>query len=145
MTDIKIAIKGNRATLLNNIDLIAGTIGQKCILFFDKEWDSYISKTITYKVGPTIIGSYKIDLSNEVIIPQQVLMTAGLPLEIGITGHSIDGSSVRPTSWCLIGKIQQGAVINNQNIEDDYVYDGGDTDSGEDSSNKDIIYDGGGV
>lgn len=143
MAEIKIAVKDNNATLLRAIDLVAGTIGQKGVLYCDDNWSTY-NKTISYKVGTTVLGTYKIN-DNAFVIPAQILATAGLPLEIGITGRSIDNSITIPTKWCYIGMIQNGALasgINNDIQDDEIIYDGG----GVNSNIKDeIIYEGGGV
>jgi len=58
-------------------------------------------------------------------------MTAGLPLEIGITGYSSDKTIITPTSWCLIGNIKPGTTVCHGNESDN------------DSDDKHIIYDGG--
>ena len=140
MAKMKIAVKGNKAALLGNIDLIAGTIGQECVFYFDEEWAS-LKKTITYKLGINILGTYSIE-NNKVIIPKEVFATAGLPLEIGITGRSDDGA-VFPTSWCLLGTVKPGAVTykpSNKDEDDEIIYDGGGTDS-----DDEIVYEGGGV
>lgn len=134
MKKIKIAVKDNSLSLLNNIELIAGTVGQQCIFFFDDEW-ALLKKTISYKVGSTVLGSYKMT-SDEIIIPAHILATAGLSLEIGITGYSHDNSLVIPTSWCYISKIKNGSSTslptedNPEGDDDDgdqihIVYDGG--------------------
>ena len=125
MAKIKIIVKGNHAALLGNIELIAGTVGQICEFYFDNEWNS-LDKTVTYKLGLNIIGSYKI-VDNKHIIPKEVFATAGLPLEIGITGRSQDGSHIIPTSWCLIGTVKNGSITCNSNSEeyDEIIYDGG--------------------
>ena len=126
MEKIKIAVKGNRAVLLGNVELIAGTIGQTCSFYFDEDWNS-LDKTITYKLGANILGNYPIE-NNIVTIPKQVLAAAGLPLEIGITGRSTNGDKVIPTAWCLIGIIKKGANVNGENNFEDYyeiIYDGG--------------------
>lgn len=143
MTEIKIAVKDNNAILLRAIDLVAGTVGQKGVLYCDDNWSVY-NKTISYKVGTTVLGTYKID-SNTFTIPAQILATAGLPLEIGITGRSTDNSIIIPTKWCYIGMIQNGTLSNGigNNIQDDeIIYDGGGVSSN--SKNK-AVYEGGGV
>lgn len=132
MKEIKIMVKDNSACVLNQVNLVAGTVGQPCQFFFDKEWQN-LNKKISYKVGTTVLGTYAIN-SDKVVIPANVLTTAGLPLEIGITGFSSDNSLIIPTSWCLIGKINEGAVIHggsNKPSDDDdddtthIIYDGG--------------------
>lgn len=147
MANIKIAVKGNRAALIGNIDLVAGTVGQVCNFYFDDEWRSLPSKKITYKVGSTLLGTYDI-IDAKATIPSSVLSTAGLPLEIGITGYSFDKSTITPTSWCLIGTIKQGTIIippSNNNDVNHIIYDGGliiDTNT-VNSNTKHINYDGG--
>jgi len=72
------------------------------------------------------------------------LATAGLPLEIGITGRSVDNSIIIPTSWCLIGTIENGAIVysNANNPEDDeIIYEGG----GVGTKSNDMVYEGGGT
>lgn len=129
MESIKIVVKGNRAALLGSVNLIAGTVGQPCSFYFDDSWKT-LNKKISYKVGSTVLGSYKID-EDTIIIPPNILVTAGLPLEIGITGYASDNSVITPTSWCLIGNIQNGAsVCSNSNNDNDgegthIIYDGG--------------------
>ena len=127
MAKIKIAVRGNRAALLGSIDLIAGTVGQKCEFYFDEEWLP-LNKTVTYKVGPTVLASEELK-GTEITIPQNVLATAGLPLEIGITGYVPDMTTVMPTSWCRLGCIQNGAVFTVKNPNEDgdkhIIYDGG--------------------
>lgn len=139
MTDIKIAVKGNHAALLRPANLVAGTVGQKCKFYFDDQWRAYTDKYVTYKVGSTLLGSYKIE-DSEVKIPKNVLIMAELPLEIGVTGTTSDGAVV-PTPWCRIGTIKKGASINKaESSDDEIIYDGG----GVDSSDE-IIYEGGTV
>lgn len=135
---MKIAVKGNRAVLLGNIDLIAGTTGQICQFYFDEEWKN-LQKIITYKLGLNIIGSYNIE-NNQHTIPKEVFATAGLPLEIGITGQSDDGKII-PTSWCKLGVVKPGAVVNTIiNKDDEIIYDGGNA-----NLDYETIYEGGGV
>lgn len=132
MAQIKIAIKDNRAALLGSIDLVAGSVGQVCKLYFDDEWRS-LKKYITYKLGSTIVASEEIK-GDEAIIPSNVLVTAGIPLEVGFTGFTNNNSMIKPTSWCPLGCIKNGASVyfgNTSKNEDD------------DGDGKHIIYDGG--
>ena len=141
MAKIKIAVKGNRAALLGQADLVAGTVGQTFVFYFDEDWKNLIKK-ITYKVGPTLLGTYDIK-THEATIPPNVLSTAGLPLEIGITGYTANKTVVIPTSWCLIGNIQPGTVIcPPSNSGSHIIYDGGVV-TLEEETNKHIVYDGG--
>lgn len=143
MSKIKIAVKGNRAALVGNVDLIAGTVGQICTFYFDEYWNALTNKKVTYKLGPTIMGTYDIN-GSEATIPSKVLAAAGLPLEIGITGYSADKSTVIPTSWCLIGTVKYGTVActgSSSDDNDDIIYDGGIV--GPEEDDKHIIYDGG--
>ena len=145
MAKIKIAVKGNRAALVGNVDVIAGTTGQVCAFYFDEDWRVLPYKKITYKVGQTILGTYDI-VNAEEVIPSSVLSTAGLPLEIGITGYSANKSVIIPTSWCLIGIIKPGAVImppRPSDTTDHIIYDGGMVVSQPADGNKHIVYDGG--
>ena len=146
MSTIKIAVKDNRAVLIGNVDLVAGTIGQLCTFYFDEDWEKLPNKKITYKVGQTIFGTYDI-VNRTTTLPANVLTTAGLPLEIGITGYSHNRAIVTPTSWCLIGTIQPGAVIApppNTSGADHIIYDGGIVFARpENDSCQHIIYDGG--
>lgn len=131
MEKIKIAVQGNRAVLLGSVDVIAGTVGQVCKFYFYDEWRS-LRKNITYKIGSTIIANEEIK-GDETIIPPNVLVAAGLPLEIGITGYSSDKSIVIPTSWCSLGCIKNGASVrfgqgSGGDVDDDdkhIIYDGG--------------------
>lgn len=144
MKKIKIIVKGNRASLYGRVNLIAGTAGQACEFYFDDEWKD-LNKQVSYKVGSTVMGTYNIN-NNEAIIPPSVLMTAGLPLEIGVMGYSNDKSTIIPTSWCYIDVIQNGTVShpngeNNNNDGYHVIYDGGTVEYT--SSPQHIIYDGG--
>lgn len=130
MQEIKIAVQGNKAALLGNVDLVAGTIGLICKFYFDDSWKD-LNKTISYKVGSNILASGEI-IDNKTIIPPNVLI-AGLPLEIGITGKSSDNSIVIPTSWSPVGRVQGGAA----------AYAGGNNGGNNDPSGTHIIYDGG--
>lgn len=134
MKKIKIAVKDNSLCLLNSVDLIAGTVGQQCIFFFDDEW-ALLKKTISYKVGSTVLGTYNMT-SDEIIIPANVLATSGLALEIGLTGYATDNSLVVPTSWCYINQIRNGASVKHTS---------GDNPEGDEDDDNDlhIIYDGG--
>lgn len=132
MAQIKIAVQGNRAALLGSVDLIAGTVGQVCKFYFYDEWRT-LNKNITYKVGSTVIASEEIK-GDQAVIPPNVLIAAGLPLEIGITGYAADKSIVIPTSWCLLGCIKNGAPMG--------IPGGGGNGEG-DFDDKHIIYDGG--
>jgi hypothetical protein len=89
-----------------------------------------------------IIGSYKIN-NNKTTIPKEVFSTAGLPLEIGITGRSVDGAKIVPTSWCFIGQVKRGAVTytgNNNPNDNEIIYDGGGV-----NGPDEYVYEGGGV
>lgn len=130
MQEIKIAVQGNKAALLGNVDLVAGTIGLICKFYFDDSWKD-LNKTISYKVGSNILASGEIK-DNKTIVPPNVLI-AGLPLEIGITGKSSDNSIIIPTSWSPIGCVQGGAA----------AYVGGNGGGNNDPSGTHIIYDGG--
>ena len=44
MAKIKIAVKGNRAALLGQADLVAGTVGQTFVFYFDEDWKNLIKK-----------------------------------------------------------------------------------------------------
>ena len=123
MENIKIAVRNNDIALLNSITLVAGTVGQKCQVFFDESWKD-LTKTITYKVADTIIASEPI-LESEAIIPPKVFVTSGLPLEISITGHSEDNTLFLPTTWYPLGYILPSA--HGYKIEEhaEIIYDGG--------------------
>lgn len=124
--NIKIAVKNNYAALLDSVTLVAGTIGQVCKLYFYSPWEN-LKKQISYKVGNTILGPYDLP-TDEVAVPANVFLTAGLPLEIGITGYSEDKTIVIPTIWCLIGPIKNGTIPSHNNNDDDtqhIIYDGG--------------------
>ena len=123
MENIKIAVQGNRIALLNNINLIAGTVGQKCQIFFDSSWND-LNKTIVYKVADTVLASEQI-LNSEIIIPATVLATAGLPLEIGITGQSNDNTLLIPTTWYPLGYILPSAYGHKIENNAEIIYDGG--------------------
>ena len=138
MEKIKLIVKGNRIALLGSVDIIAGTVGQSCTFYFDESWKT-LNKKISYKVGSTILATKKID-KDEAIIPANVLTTAGLPLEIGITGYASDNSIVTPTSWCLIGTIKNGATVCFDSTPGG---GGGGESDDDDDDNKHIIYDGG--
>lgn len=151
MTDIKIGVKGNKAALLRPVNLVSGTVGQTCTFYFDEEWKNYSTKTITYKVGSTVLGSYKIE-SDSTTVPNKVFMMSGLPLEIALTA-STTGGAVIPTSWCYIGVIQQGAAFSGdvqdepskpEGDDDEIIYDGGGFDNNTDVKDE-TIYEGGGV
>ena len=124
MDSIKLAVRGNKIALLSHIDLIAGTIGQKCKVFFDDSWNG-LTKTIIYKVNGEVIENAHIE-GAETVIPNRVLVNAGLPLEIAIDGQSEDKSILKPTTWCFIGEIKPSAHDYNIDYEDvDIIYSGG--------------------
>lgn len=126
MQEIKIVVRGNKAALLGNIDLVAGTLGLVCKFYFDDSWNG-LNKIISYKAGSNILGSKEIK-DNQTIVPPNVLI-AGLPLEIGITGKSSDNSIVTPTSWTLISYVKDGAITiaggTDKPNETHIIYDGG--------------------
>lgn len=125
MTKLKIAVKGNRAAVLGPVDLVAGTVGQKCQIFFDDEWNAVEEKRIVYKVGSTVIANREIE-SNEFIIPPDVLAIAGLPLSIGISGLNEARTMQIPTTWCPVGVIKEGAANSNAGYPGkQIIYDGG--------------------
>lgn len=128
MAIIKIAVQNSRAALLGSVDLITGTIGQKCKFYFDEEWRKLPKKDIVYKLGSTIIASAEL-VNDEATIPPQALAAAGLRLSIGVTGYTEDKAIVMPTSWCDLGRVKNGATINYKNSVDDgpdhIIYDGG--------------------
>ena len=123
MENIKIAVQNNDIALLNTITLVAGTVGQKCQVFFDDSWKD-LKKTIIYKVADTVIASEPI-LESEALVPPKVLATAGLPLEIGITGQSEDNSLLIPTTWYPLGYILPSAYGHKIEENTEIIYDGG--------------------
>ena len=124
MTQIKIAVQGQRAALLSPIELIAGTVGQKCKFYFDDDWKQ-MSKTITYRVGSTIIASESFS-GDEVVIPPNVFLNSGLPVEIGLTARDNGNTTTVPTAWCLLGYVMPSAfgnVVPTPGTQ--IIYDGG--------------------
>lgn len=125
MTKIKIAVKGSRAAVLGPVDIVAGTVGQKCQFFFDDDWRAIDEKRVIYKVGSTVIANREIE-SDEIVVPPEVLAIAGLPLEIGVTGQNKTRTIVIPTTWCRIGCIKEGSANSNAGYpEKQIIYDGG--------------------
>lgn len=124
MTQIKIAVQGQRAAILSPIELIAGTVGQKCKFYFDDNWKQ-MSKSITYRVGSTIIASESFS-GDEVVIPPNVFLNSGLPVAIGLTGSLNNNSAIIPTTWCHLGYIKPSAfgnVVPTPGTQ--IIYDGG--------------------
>jgi hypothetical protein len=107
MPNIKIAVKENNIALVGNVKLITGTVGATCQFYFNEEW-ALLEKKVAFKVGQTVVGVY--DLKGTTLkIPSTVFRTAGLPLEIGVTGYNESKTIVTPTNWCVIGIIENGA------------------------------------
>ena len=123
MIDIKIAVRDNRAALLSPIDLVAGTVGQKCKFYFDENWQS-LHKTVVYKLGSTVIASETIE-GDECIVPPKVFMQPKLPLEIGVTACNSDKSIVIATIWCQLGMINESAFEYATAPNVKVIYDGG--------------------
>lgn len=73
---------------------------------FDDGWNG-LTRIAQFRSGETI-KSWVLPEDNICIIPWEVLMTAGVNLEIGVMG--MDGEDiVLPTVWINVGIIQEGA------------------------------------
>ena len=103
---IQIDVFGANAVIRKEDVLTTGMVGMPVMFNFDAAWEG-LSKTAVYRCGG--VTKDEIGITDSGTIPHEVLHTAGIPLEIGVYGVSLDGTAVIPTVWVKTNRIQSGA------------------------------------
>ena len=99
------------ATVFNSIDITSDMIGLQCEFNFNSTWKN-LRKNVIFKAGT--ITKVIIDIKdNKVQVPTEVLQEVGAILDIGIEGISINGAIEIPTVFATVGRIYQGAQVDD--------------------------------
>lgn len=103
---MKILISGQTATISEAELLVSNSVKVYDLEFlFDETWDGYV-KTAVFRAK--YASSSSLLENDHCTIPPQVLKTPNVILECGIYG--IKDGSQKPTIWCDLGKIHEGAA-----------------------------------
>lgn len=105
MDEMVIYVNGAHVELRNPRDLTTGMEGMQVAFQFDASWDG-MSRTAVFRCGD--VTKDVLDVRETVVIPPEVLHTAGGKLYIGVYGTNEDGTVVIPTRWVLAGPIYAG-------------------------------------
>lgn len=90
------------------VPIVAGSTNTyECVFCFDESWNGLI-KSVIFDADGKCIGVPLSDLTS-CDIPWEVLRYAGEMLRVGVFGTTADGKSAKPTLWCELGRIHDGA------------------------------------
>ena len=108
---MKVIVEKNKALLSEwqGKILTSGTVGEKLQFEFSPEWDGLV-KTAVFSNGVDKLPDKTIRSDNTVEIPAEALARAGVNLQVGVYGETLDGSLVIPTVYASLGVISQGAA-----------------------------------
>lgn len=105
METIKILVTGAHAEVVQVPAITTGMVGLMAEFAFDDTWDGLIRSAL-FRAGNARRMVPNIESSAPVA--SEVLQEAGLMLEVGIYGTSVDGTIVIPTVWVNVDFIQEG-------------------------------------
>lgn len=106
MPELVIFVDGVNARLRQKAELTAGMVGAKVRFEFDASWDG-LNKIAVFRCGQ--VQKDALNVQELVVIPAEVLATAGKKLYIGVYGVSSDGALAVPTRWADAGMVFAGA------------------------------------
>ena len=102
---IKIEVHSTRAVIRYQEPLTVGLRGAKVRFSFGTPWEGLI-KTAVFRQGEKTVAVA--DVGDEATIPGEVLMTPGMPVQIGVYGRDSAGTVVIPTVWATTQPVRPG-------------------------------------
>lgn len=106
MKPIYMEISGNSVAVTGADTLVAGTVGLQVQVSFDSTWDK-LEKTAVFRANGKTMDCIRI--TDQAVIPWELLQTPGCHLWAGIYGSGENGRIQIPTIWADLGCIQKGA------------------------------------
>ena len=103
---ILIDIRGSSAVVRKQEILTTGMVGATVEFRFDTRWKG-MTKTAVFRSGDVVKDV--VISGSTAIIPHEVLVENGFPLEIGVYGTSADGEIAIPTIYAKTNQIKEGA------------------------------------
>ena len=103
---ISIDVYSTRAVIRSQDPLTVGLVGGRVQFRFSDQWKSLV-KTAVFRQGTVtrdIMG-----ISQQAVIPWEVLQQPGLPVQIGVYGSDSNGKVVIPTVWAVTDPVAEGA------------------------------------
>lgn len=110
-----IDVNGANAAIRRKDTLTAGMVGATIKFRFNSDWYG-LTKTAVFRANG--VARDKIWTGTAMSIPHEVLVTYGVPLEVGVYGSSYDGKVVIPTVWIRLGNIYKGAELSGETPEE---------------------------
>ena len=103
---INVTVKGREVQATPKRQLTSGSVGLPVTFNFTDDWDGY-QKIAVFKGSGTMVDVAL--LTDECVVPSEVMTTAGDNLWIGIYGEDAQTGYVIPTIWGKVGHIYDGA------------------------------------
>ena len=110
-----IDVNGANAAIRRKDTLTAGMVGATIKFRFNSDWYG-LTKTAVFRANG--VARDKIWTGTAMSIPPEVLVTYGVPLEVGVYGSSSDGKIVIPTVWIRLGNIYKGTELSGDTPEE---------------------------
>lgn len=98
---------GVRGVMTRHEPLTAGMVGRKVRLCFSQEWEE-LRKIAVFRAGDVVRDV--VDVSEEILVPAQVLAKPLNRLYLGIYGTNEQGDQVIPTVWAEGPMIEEGTA-----------------------------------
>lgn len=106
---LKVNCTATTTTVTESETLVSGRVGLQIEFSFSSEWEG-LNKTACFRGE----NDYEVILNDNTIeVPWEALSASGYPLYVGAIGKTADGTIVIPTTWCKVGRIQQGVGEEN--------------------------------
>lgn len=103
---INIEVYSTRVAIRSQEPLTVGLAGGQVHFRFSDQWEN-LTRTVVFRQGD--VTRDVVGVTDEAVIPHEVLQLPGVPVSIGVYGSSADGSLVIPTVWTETAPVEEGA------------------------------------
>jgi len=104
---IRVTVNNRGVQAIPLSPVTVGAEGIVAAFLFSDDWAG-LAKTAIFKGSGEEVE--KIVLNNECTVPPEVLAEAGGMLQVGVYGNDGHGTTIRPTIWGVVGRIEDGAI-----------------------------------
>ena len=104
---IRVTVNNRGVQAIPLSPVTVGAEGIVAAFLFSDDWAG-LAKTAIFKGSGEEVE--KIVLNNECTVPPEVLAEAGGMLQVGVYGNDGHGTTIRPTVWGVVGRIEDGAI-----------------------------------
>lgn len=104
---IRVTVNNRGVQAIPLSPVTVGAEGIVAAFLFSDDWAG-LAKTAIFRGSGEEVE--EIILNNQCVVPPEVLATAGGMLQVGVYGNDGFGTTIRPTIWGVVGRIEDGAI-----------------------------------